>query len=126
MAIVNDQARERVVDTETGEYMTWKLADWQTQSSYFVLHDKDENGVLGALVSVSGKYDNPEQTAATLEFSLEKSWIPTGKEGAPVYFYDAHPLISRLSSFLKVYRHYSGVKSPDPRFEFVDARGGRK
>jgi hypothetical protein len=130
MAIVNDQKNERVVDAETGQYITWKLADWQSNSYYFTLHDGDGTGILGSLVERAGIDETGNRGASTLlRFVLRQAWIPTGKPERPTYFYGSNPLIGRLAQFLEIYRHYSGVKTPDPRFEFVDARaeeGDRK
>lgn len=50
MAIVNDRENERVVDTETGEYMTWRAEDRENFASYYVLHDKTGKGLLGSVV----------------------------------------------------------------------------
>jgi hypothetical protein len=123
MAIVNDQENERVVDTETGDYMTWKTEDRENYALYFILHDLNGKGILGTVVQIIAKDETNLGGAAThVKYSLLKTWIPSGKPERPTYFYGPHDRISQLEEFLYVRRHYGGVKNPDPTFEFADAR----
>lgn len=104
--------------------MTWATADWREQRRYFILHNSYGRPILGTLVRVEGSDETGRGGVSNfLRFVLEKAWVPTGRKEPPNYFTGPHDLIDRLPAFLEVYRHYSGVKEPDPRFQFMDARG---
>ena len=122
MAIVNDQANERVVDTETGEYMTWLTADRENFTSYYIIHAKNGDGKLGSEVRWHGISEKGDGIATLVRFEVLNSWIPTGRAEPPKYFVGDHPLIKKLEAFLHIKMHYGGIKDPDPRFEFFDAR----
>jgi len=123
MTIANDVPNKRVIDNVTGQYMTWKTENREIGTMYFVLHGSDGAGLLGAIVRNIAINETGKGGAATLvRFVLEKTWIPSGVEVRPAYFYGDHDLIDKLRQYLEVWKYFGGVKTPDPRFEFIDGR----
>jgi hypothetical protein len=124
--IINDHENKQVVDTETGDYMIWSLADRDYHEWYFIIRDKDDKPLFGSIVKENGIKEWPDAGGATLvQYILKRSWIPSGREEAPTDFLGDHTQIVRLEQFLRIYHHYFGIKTPDPRFEFIDDRTGR-
>jgi hypothetical protein len=123
MAIVLCEEDGWVIDTETGQYLTCKTANREEHALFFTLHASDGSGILGTEVQLDAVDETGKKGPATVvRYLLRKSWIPSGKPEKPVYFVGQNANIAKLRDFLEVWRHRGGVKQPDPRFEFIDAR----
>jgi hypothetical protein len=122
MAIVKDLENQRLVDTETKEYLTMLTADRENFTSYYTIHAANGDGILGTEVRGLGISEKNDGIATLVRFELLKAWIPTGRAERPTLFFGDHPLIQKLEEFLSVQSDYGGTKNPQPRFEFKDVR----
>ncbi len=118
-----DTRTRRMVDTENGDYLLSQIYDRDEYEWSFMLYDQYDQPLLGSVVKVNNIDEFGNSGGATLSrCTLLKTWIPSGRPEPPIYFNEAHPLISRLAAFLEARLYAHGTKTPYPRFEFIDAR----